>query len=254
MIRRPEPSELFRRKIWNWLWAPSVLVTSIAGASSLVFAAWSGHPGGLWGLAGGAFLGCSAVAAWYRWRYRNADLDQQAWTDAWQAIRNDHLLELQQLRSEFRQDRDLASTEMVKRLRDIFLRILDVEPRHNTHGFDRDSDIRYQMRALYDSCLQLIRRALEMRETAKEIATPARREELLGQRSKLLGQVELSMRHLNESLDQLQTARVKQDPDEAKDHQRLQSELDMGLEVARNVEARLDELEREIRDPDRTRE
>lgn len=254
MIRQPAPPALFRRKLWNWLRAPSVLVTSIAGASSLVFAAISGHPWGWWGVAGGALLACSAFAAWYRWRYHSEELDQQAWTDAWQGIRNEHLLELQKLRSELRQDRDLASIELVKRLRDIFLRILDVEPRHNTHGFDRDSDIRYQMRALYDSCLKLVRRSLEMRETAKEIATPAKREALLGQRSQLLGQVELSMRHLNESLDQLQTARVKQDPDEVQDHQRLQSELDMGLEVARNVEQRLDELEREIRAPDRTRE
>jgi hypothetical protein len=148
-------------------------------------------------------------------------------------------------------DRDPQSTQLANRLRRTFLRIfeaveIDDPPSNNV----AQNDLHRQVGSLYASCLGLLERTMSLWYGARKMSTAAKRTELMKQRSQLLQQVERSIQHLDATLDQLQSAQLADATGQAERNSALQDELSMGLEVARSVELRMQELERDLRAPD----
>ena len=84
------------------------------------------------------------------------------------------------------------------------------------------------------------------------MATDRAKHEMLDSRDDLLEQVETSIGHLESTLDNLQTVQIQRTDEELSDRNaRLRQELDQGLEVARAVEKRMEDLERQLRDVER---
>jgi hypothetical protein len=137
-------------------------------------------------------------------------------------------------------------------LRGIFERLWTLTPDPNSE-WKEIPEVYQQAMELYQSCLTLLKRTFELWIASRSVSTDRARHQLLDARDELLGQVEQSVDHLNASLDSLQTSGIDRTREELALHNsQLQQELEQGLEVARAVEKRMDELEREIRVSEQT--
>jgi hypothetical protein len=103
-------------------------------------------------------------------------------------------------------------------------------------------EIRDKVEQLYLSCLTTLERTFEFWRTAAEMATTEARQEVLRQREQLISEVDSSVGHLEATVDQLQAKQLQNGSGE-RELQQVRQELDMGLQVARQVEARLTEFE-----------
>ena len=99
---------------------------------------------------------------------------------------------------------------------------------------------------LYRSCLASLERSLVLRDAALEMMTESARRNLFKSREALIGEVGTTIRHLAATLDFLQTAKLEKDDDLHR--ARMWEELDFGLEVARRVEDRMNDLEQSLQD------
>jgi hypothetical protein len=198
-------------------------------------------------LVGAGCLAASGAAAWFRWRWRQAALTELAVTDIRLRAHRNHLVYLKQLRRRMRRDRDPRSSRIVRGLLRIYERLRTSESDSERDATRTLREIHDQARALYQSCLRLVERTLELWEGARRMATDVSRQQLLNSRGEMLDQVEASIGHLQRSLDELQGTALRRQEDLTSDHARLRQELDQGLEVARRVEERMGELERELR-------
>ena len=83
------------------------------------------------------------------------------------------------------------------------------------------------------------------------MATDEARNKLLAERDKTVVAVEKSIGHLDASLDHIQTAALKATVTDDGNHKQLRDELQIGLDVAREVEKSIDEIERIYEDSER---
>ncbi len=174
-------------------------------------------------------------------------LEQTALQDILKRQRREYLDRLDSVRSAMRRDRDPRTSDLVKHLRGIFERLWVLTPDPESEWKEIPEVFRQAME-LYQSCLTLLQRTYELWIASKSVATDRARHQLLDARDDLLGKVEQSIDHLNASLDSLQTAHIDRTREELAIHNsQLQKELEQGLDVARAVEKRMDELERELR-------
>ena len=236
--RRGLLSQMFRRVIWT----PSFILPVCAGGL-LAFMAG----GGYLGMLGAALLIVSIFNAASKWTWGRARLEKSALMDILKHQRREHLAHLDAVRSAMRRDRDPRTSDLVKQLRGIFERLWTLTPDPESEWMEIP-DVYRQAMELYQSCLALLQRTYELWIASRSVATDRARHELLDARDDLVGKVEQSIDHLNASLDSLQTARIDRTQEELALHNsQLQKELEQGLEVARAVEKRMDELERDLR-------
>jgi hypothetical protein len=78
---------------------------------------------------------------------------------------------------------------------------------------------------------------------SRDVATESARRKLGQSREQLITEVQESVGHLELTLDHMQTAQLKDETGLRADALRLRTELDEGLEVARQVEIRMQDLE-----------
>lgn len=236
--RRGLLSQMIRRVIWT----PSFIMPVLAGGL-LAYAA----EGTFIGMLGAGLLIVCIFNAAAKWTWGRARLEKSALQDLLKKQRREHLTHLDDVRSSMRRDRDPRTSDLVKQLRGIFERLWTLTPDPNSE-WKETPEVYQQAMELYQSCLTLLKRTFELWIASKSVSTDRARHQLLDSRDELLGQVEASIDHLNASLDSLQTSGIDRTREELALHNsQLQKELEQGLEVARAVEKRMDELEREIR-------
>ena len=107
-------------------------------------------------------------------------------------------------------------------------------------------DVKERTEQLYRSCLSSLERSVILRDAALEVATASARGQLIKSRESLLGEVGTTIRHLGATLDFLQTSKLEKDDD--RHLVRMRQELEVGLEVARRVEDRMNDLEQSLSD------
>jgi hypothetical protein len=107
-------------------------------------------------------------------------------------------------------------------------------------------EVKEKTEQLYRSCLSSLERSLVLRDAALEMMTEAARRKLFKSREALIGEVGTTIRHLAATLDFLQTAKLEKDDD--LHLERMWQELEFGLEVARRVEDRMNDLEQSLDD------
>lgn len=253
--RRPNESEVRSRAIWQWFRRPSVSILGGIGVGLVAVAAWAANPWGAMGLIGIGALATAVLRGLYLATFRREARQQEALSSLQADATNAHLAELRSLRQHLLDERDPQSSALVRRLREVFLRIVDGNPWASRYAeravYD---DAREQALRLYESCLQLLARSVQFAERARKMATSEAQQQLLARREALVGEVNQGIDHLEASLDQLETAGAGEIEPSRAEHRVLLDELSQGLEVARNVENRLDALEREVQGPEHHRE
>ena len=157
-----------------------------------------------------------------------------------------HVAELRALRRSLRDDPDRRSAQLLRDLRNAFdrLRANDL----NVHE-DGDSatitELKQQAQSLYASCHELLQHIHALWRGSQQVKSSDKTEALLAARDQLLGEAIESLDSLEHALDFLQTNRLIMTQD-AEQLARAREELDHGLEVARNVQSRLVELDKEL--------
>ena len=177
------------------------------------------------------------------------ELFTRALSDVRRQRQKQHTRHLRKLLPNIRKDRDPRTTKILKDLERIHERMLRLESASiDTTGM---STLLIQANELYDSCLESLERSIQLWAGASDMATDEARNKLLAERDKTVVTVEKSIGHLDASLDHIQTAALKATVTDDGNHKQLRDELQIGLDVAREVEKSIDEIERIYEDSER---
>ena len=234
---------LWKRRFRRLLTAPTVLFPAVIGGG-LSLLAWGSL--GTIGVMGLGFLGLAGLVAATKLTIGKDKLTEQAWQDELKRQERVYRDELKSLRKVLRRDRDRHTSGMAKKLRDAFQRMWSLTPDPGEDGSIGQQFVLVDQ--LYRSCFGLLRRSVELWKAAQTVRTDEARDRLMASRDSVIGQVENSIRHLDATLDHLQTASLGNDESEmTARNQELQDELEKGLEVARAVEQRMEDLEHQLR-------
>ena len=206
-------------------------------------------PMGLIGLGSFAVAGIAAAKTWFA----SDELTDRAFRDLQRKARTEHMRRLRDLRRALRGDRDPRTSSMLKRLQRIYDRLLATQRWQPPPESDQIyAEVRDQASQLYESCLGLLERSLEIWKVSRDVATNSAKQQLVDSREKLITEVQQSIGNLEQTLDHMQTTQLKGGADVQDDALQLRTELDQGLEVARQVEKRMQELEVELKDRQRS--
>jgi hypothetical protein len=235
---------LFRQKLRRLWRSPGVLLPAIMGGALSLFA---------WGNVSSAFfwpglglLGLATGVAVWRWTVGRSKLDHDALEQALEDQERLHQARLKLVRRKMRRDRDPRTSGMVKHLKLVFERLWTLTP-DPLDEYQQDADVYDQISELYDTCLSMLERSFEIWRAARTVATDSAKHRMLDTRDDLLDQVETSIGHLETTLDSLQTSQMERtDQELAERNSKLQRELEQGLDVARAVEKRMEDLEHQL--------
>jgi hypothetical protein len=136
---------------------------------------------------------------------------------------------------------------MARQLQELYERMLQLSPaysRRPTSLRPIAQEILDQAAELYNSCLELLQKSLQLWRTARQLSTDTARNQMLESRENLIREIEASIQNLESTLDTLQTSQLQHRELENAENARLRDELRQGLDVAREVQRRMDELER----------
>ncbi|MCA9265185.1 MAG: hypothetical protein KDA60_15095, partial [Planctomycetales bacterium] len=173
-----------------------------------------------------------------------------ALNDLRKRARREHFAYLNKLRRKLRQDRDPRTNQLAKQLQQLYDRSSRSDPDFDAHREDVPTavvELFDQSTQLYQSCLDLLERSFQLWMTAKEMATDEGRTRTLDTREKLIGEVETSVHRLHDTFDRIYSAQAGATEIDTAENAELRAELERGLDVARQVEARMESLEKELR-------
>ena len=233
------PARLFWQKIWCLATSKFVLMPTLLGAGALYF--FRGNRQLF--VVGLAALGFAAFSAAQRWFAGGAELTEQAYHDLQTKARREHAKYLRDLRRELRGDRDPRTSNMLKKLQKVHDRLLMVDRWQRDGASEIFGEVNVQANELYQACLRLLERSLEIWKASRDMATESARRKLRDSREQLVTEVQQSIDNLEQTLDHIQTSQLKQGSQVESDAARLREELDEGLTVARQVEQRMRQLE-----------
>ena len=243
---RPMDSRLRKRMVKNLLTSPAVAIPLWLGLLVFLISAAAGAPLGLWGLAGLGGMALGAAAAGFRWTAGSEKLKQQAQEDLDREAGKAERARLRRLFRSLRRDEDPRTGRYAKDLERFHERLGQVELAERDVRAGILPEVRRQAGALYQSCVASLQRTLDLWQTAQTMATPDARQQLLDTREQLLDEIGQSIEHLGLTLDRLQVTGARVDADEEQKLAEMREELRMGLEVARRVEGRMQQLEQDL--------
>lgn len=252
-MNQPTPFEIWRRKVRLVALSPAVLWPVVIGAAGL---AWHmAPPDGVfsWLMVGSIAWG--SMNAVRRWWGQSEQLTDLALKDFQNQTRRRHVTQLNLLRRELRTDRDPRTTQMARRLQELYERMLQLSPVYSRHPSSLRpiaQEILDHAAELYNSCLDLLQKSLHLWRTARQLSTDTARNQMLESRENLIQEIEASIQNLESTLDTLQTSQLQHRELESTENARLRDELRQGLDVAREVQRRMDDLERGIEQRERS--
>ena len=196
------------------------------------------------------------LCAWAAWKgikpfvIDRSELITKALGDIRLQRQKQHTRHLRKFLPNVRKDRDPRTTKILKDLERIHGRLLKLES--ESYRKSGISTLLIQANQLYGSCLESLERSIQLWVGANEMATEEAREKLLAERDKTVNSVEESIAHLDASLDHIQSSTLKATVLDDSGHQQLRDELQIGLDVARQIEEQIDEIERVYEDSERS--
>lgn len=156
-----------------------------------------------------------------------------------------HTSELRSLRRSLRQDPDRRTAQLLRDIRHAYDRLrannLNV---HEVGDSATITELKQQAQSLYASCYDLLQRTHALWRGSQQVKSSDKTEALLASRDQLLSEAIESVDSLENALDFLQTNRLM--AQDAEQIERARDELEHGLEVAKNVQSRLRELDKEL--------
>lgn len=226
--------------------SPAVLLPTVLGAWAAAMALLLGDPASFFGFLGVtgvlAGLGIGATKLILGTESVAAEVMEEA-RDAKRKADEDRLDAVERRLEKTRDPRTFSD---IRLLRQLYKRHADAVDNAKFHV---PADVAAMSEQIYHSCVDALERSAALWETAQAMATRQARGELMEKRQQVLDEVAQSVQQWALTLDRLQAAPLQRG-DEA-GLARLREELDMGLQVARRVEQRMHDLERDLTPRDR---
>ena len=232
----PTPAEVRQQATLDLIVSPWTLGPVVLGGTALA-AGWAlgGDPTWIFAGVGGLLAGGGMLAT--RWLTQLEAVTQNAWRKLLDQEEADREADLDTLDRALQRDGDPSSQKLLRALRTI------------RHGLERDEAegklagagnlVKERADEVFAACVAQLRHSLELDETARRLAGPARRE-LRADRQEILKEVAETVRHLARTVNEVREGPIKR---REGDLGRLRAELDATMEVARRTEARLKDLE-----------
>ena len=237
----PDPTSFRNRVLLDLVGSPWVLLPTAAGMSGLMMDwAFAGGAGPLT-FAGLAGLAVGAGALISRWLTAGDALTAKAVADLEAHELQQRQARLDALDRRLAADGDDRTNRALAGLRELERRVSDLES-HDDPARRPPPEIAGQIRELLHTSITSLERSAELHETLHLVVTPDARRRVADTRNALLGEVEASVDQIVTTLDGLYTLGLDREKPEAR-LARMRRELDASLDVARNVERRLAELE-----------
>ncbi len=242
-----DPGRFRKRFLTRLVASPWVGVPAGLGLASLGLGIVLGHPLGFFGFMGvvGILLGVGMGAT--RWVLGYDQIARQAFEEVLSETERSHYAFLDGLEKRLHGDGDPRTIASVRDLRKIYRRLERAGMVGEGGSGELLPEIRDHSVELYESCVESLERTLAFWNAAQEMATREAREKLLRSREELLAEIRQSIHHLGATLDHLQTAALQSERP-GQELSEMRRELEMGLEVARRVSSRMDQLERGVRE------
>ncbi|MFH5805541.1 hypothetical protein [Alienimonas sp. DA493] len=231
----PTPAEVRQQATLDLIVSPWTLGPALLGGTALAVGWAGGDPTWLFAGVGGLLAGGGMLAT--RWLTQLEAVTQNAWRKLIDQEKAAKETELDKLDRALQRDGDPSSQKLLRALRQI------------RDGLERDEAegklggaggiVKDRAEEVFAACVAQLRHSLELDETARTLAGPARKE-LRADRQAILKEVSETVRHLARTVSEVREAPVKR---KEGDLGRLRAELDATMEVARRTEARLNELD-----------
>jgi hypothetical protein len=234
-------TSIFKHKLKRVFLRFSFLFPAMISAASLWLASGYTTSTGLVGLAvGGIAIGLAV----YRFTVGANRLHSQAVEAARKQSYLAHRRYLRSFSRKLRRDRDQRTNDALQRLQNVYDRLDKLAASQETASLFEQ--LQATTTSLYESSLRMLGRTLDLWDTGQKLATDKAREEIRENRESILGQVQQSIHHLNELLDHVEVQNLKFADADSQQHQELRKQLEEGLEVARRVEERMVNMEKEM--------
>ncbi|WP_171189203.1 hypothetical protein [Alienimonas chondri] len=232
----PTPAEVRKQVTRDLIVSPWTLIpAALGGVALMIGVAGGGDPTWLIAGAGGFMAGGGMLAT--RWLTQLEDVTQNAWRKLVDAEKEDREEELDKLDRELQRDGDPSSQKLLRALRTIRQNLQQDEAAGKLGG--AGGIVKDRAEEVFVACIAQLRHSLELDETARRLAGPARKE-LRDDRQAILKEVAETVRHLAKTVTEVREAPIKRREGNLS---RLRAELDATMEVARRTEARLNELD-----------
>jgi hypothetical protein len=235
-----DPAALRNKVLVKALRSPVVILPTLLGTWALATAALLGDVTGFFGFLGltGLVLGVgSGVTRLMLGSSRYA-------TEAVQEVRQAKIEageeRLRAVERRLEKTREPAVFEDIRLLRQLRRRVIDAV---ESKAFPVPPEIVSQGEQLYRSCVDSLERSAALWETARNMATAEARDDLMQKRQVMLEEVGRSVHQWARTIDAMEAAPLKRGAD---DLSQLRDEMSANVEVARRVEERMGELERDL--------
>lgn len=236
-------SQVTRRRIRRLLTSPFVAVPTLLGGS---LAYWCNN--GLWNSWDGfalSLLGIGVGTALYRCTLGNKKHADRAREDLRRKARRSENSQLRKIKRSTDQARDPRTGQYVTALSTAFDRLLQVD-RWRCEGNDKKglelAEVHDQAGKLYAECRVLLERSHELWRGATQMATQEIRNRVLASREELFKELQTSLHHLDHALDEVYSSQLSGKSRPIAEATELRDELRRQVEVARQVEERMEDF------------
>lgn len=224
---------------------PSVLVPGLCGLGSLGLAAVVPGAGAFLGILGVSGLVIAAGMFVTGAVFDTQRIGKDTFDELQQAERQGEVNRLNRLAADLRSVAADGAITYVAKLKSHHQRL---ERGRRGEGFSIPDHIADMAEDLYERCVDALQRAVSLGKAMVEMSTDQVRQELGEKVATLLGEVDQGVHQLGLTLDRLQSAALLKDDTE--EISRIREELDTGLQVARRVDQRMQELEHSLASPE----
>jgi hypothetical protein len=179
-----------------------------------------------------------------RWAWSSEAIARKTLDDMRRETEQSELGQLDDLEKRLETDQDARTDQFVDQLRQLFPRLQSLPP----DGVSQPAEmmgIRENASRLYHSCLESLDRSLALWKASRQMSTAKGRKQILNSREELLAEIQRSVYHLGATLDHVYAASLKQHSNQ-EELSAMRQELEMGLQVAQQVERRMEDLERDL--------
>lgn len=241
--------QVIRRRIRRLFTSPLVMWPTLQGG---LLAYWCNN--GLWNtwdVIGWSMLAVGLGTAAYRWTLGGRKHEALARKDLRRVARRKETARLRVIRRATSRSRDPRLDQAINNLTRSYDRLQQVdrwrcEGKKSKKGIEL-AEVHDQACRLYVECRNLLERSQELFDGASQMATQEVRSRVLASREELLTELQISMNHLDHALDEVYSSQLSGKSGPIAEASELRDELRRQVEVARQVEERMEDLSNQWR-------
>ena len=221
-------------RVWR---SPLTWLPTVAGLATLAFAGGTGTLA----IVGAAGIVVGVGSAIWKLTAGGEKLTDETLQQLRREAHRRHLTELRKLQALLRTDKDPRTGELIRGLRNLYKRMHTENLLADSDGPSWQYEIRQQLSEFYNASIDSLRRTHQFWQLANDVHSEKERDQLMQSREDLITELQDAVTQLGSTVDAVHLQTVKQAlPDQ--NLSQVQQELQQGLEVARRVQQRLDQI------------